>query len=442
MRTPLAIVTALTLFAPITTASADPMTDAYIGAHERCLIEMDQPAGGAFVAPFEFEGERYTLVLKEHSVRAPGFRVLVDDGTGVLKETPPAPVSTYRGQVLELPGSSVTALRTAAGLTARVVRAGHDDAWAIQPASDFEAGRPAHEHIVYSSADLLPMPFGCNAILMQDDRPIVGNTPKAARGGTLKVAQIGWDVDYEAFLELGSVGAATTKVEGIILDVNTIYERDVSVRHEIVEIVVRTSAATNPYTSNLDSVLLPEISSEWLSAPLNTVERDLVHLLTGRDINNNNVIGVAYVDRTCSQTSGIGASENLSNTLTQTGLVAHELGHNWSARHCNGDGDCRIMCSSIGGCDGLGTPNFGPVAIASITNKRDSVDCLHDASNCVADFDNDGDVDLGDFGVFGAAFNSMTGDANYDPAADFDNDGDVDLGDFGVFGAEFGQTGC
>ena len=61
---------------------------------------------------------------------------------------------------------------------------------------------------------------------------------------------------------------------------------------------------------------------------------------------------------------------------------------------------------------------------------------------CLADLDSDGDVDLGDFGLFGAAFGSASGDANYDPAADLDNDGDVDLGDFGLFGAEFGRTDC
>ncbi len=61
---------------------------------------------------------------------------------------------------------------------------------------------------------------------------------------------------------------------------------------------------------------------------------------------------------------------------------------------------------------------------------------------CGADFDGDGDVDLGDFGVFGAAFNSATGDMNYSENADFDADGDVDLGDFGVFGAQFGRSDC
>ncbi|GAB4553800.1 MAG: hypothetical protein Tsb0013_16260 [Phycisphaerales bacterium] len=63
-------------------------------------------------------------------------------------------------------------------------------------------------------------------------------------------------------------------------------------------------------------------------------------------------------------------------------------------------------------------------------------------NDCTADFDNDGDVDLGDFGIFGGAFGSVAGDANYDPGADFDNDGDVDLGDFGIFGGEFGRGDC
>ncbi|MEM1422516.1 MAG: proprotein convertase P-domain-containing protein [Planctomycetota bacterium] len=63
-------------------------------------------------------------------------------------------------------------------------------------------------------------------------------------------------------------------------------------------------------------------------------------------------------------------------------------------------------------------------------------------SVCLGDFDKDGDVDLGDFGVFGGAFGSSAGDAAYDGRADFDTDGDVDLGDFGVFGGEFGRADC
>ncbi len=61
---------------------------------------------------------------------------------------------------------------------------------------------------------------------------------------------------------------------------------------------------------------------------------------------------------------------------------------------------------------------------------------------CAADFDGNGEVNLGDFGVFGAAFGSAIGDANYNADADFDGSGEVNLGDFGVFGSEFGRTDC
>ncbi len=56
-----------------------------------------------------------------------------------------------------------------------------------------------------------------------------------------------------------------------------------------------------------------------------------------------------------------------------------------------------------------------------------------------ADFDNDGDVDLGDFGFFQACFNGPNRGypATECHAADFDNDGDVDLTDFARFQACF-----
>jgi hypothetical protein len=61
---------------------------------------------------------------------------------------------------------------------------------------------------------------------------------------------------------------------------------------------------------------------------------------------------------------------------------------------------------------------------------------------CAADFNGDGQVDGADFGVFGAAFGSSTGDANFNAAADFNADGQIDGADFGSFGAEFGRTDC
>ncbi|GAB4548148.1 MAG: hypothetical protein Tsb0013_08530 [Phycisphaerales bacterium] len=92
---------------------------------------------------------------------------------------------------------------------------------------------------------------------------------------------------------------------------------------------------------------------------------------------------------------------------------------------------------------GFSPTSAGPfeVTITGFEPCSDPVGCPVQ-NTCLGDFDNDGDVDLGDFGFFGAAFDSVIGDPNYNEAADFDNDGDVDLGDFGAFGMDFTRTDC
>ena len=63
-------------------------------------------------------------------------------------------------------------------------------------------------------------------------------------------------------------------------------------------------------------------------------------------------------------------------------------------------------------------------------------------STCSGDFDGDGVVDLGDFGLFGSVFGTSSGDDLWDPRADFNGDGDIDLGDFGAFAQDFGRSDC
>mgnify|MGYP001794820046 CR=1 FL=1 len=84
--------------------------------------------------------------------------------------------------------------------------------------------------------------------------------------------------------------------------------------------------------------------------------------------------------------------------------------------------------------------NFSDCAFAVAIITLDA-----DTGGCPADFDNDGDVDLGDFGAFGIDFNRSDCDPATNPCnGDFNGDGDVDLGDFGFFGSVFSTdlSGC
>jgi len=54
------------------------------------------------------------------------------------------------------------------------------------------------------------------------------------------------------------------------------------------------------------------------------------------------------------------------------------------------------------------------------------------------DIDGDGDVDLADLSLLLAAYNTCTGDANFNPAADLDGDGCVDLADLSILLSNYG----
>jgi len=372
---------------------ADLLADElFLGDYTLTEIDVPEDRPEAFQTQFEFEGEVYTLDLEKHSVRAPGYRVLVDDGQGPLREVAPPPVSTYRGEVVEIPGSIASLSITESGVDVQIAFPGQEnEPWAIQPVSDVDPTQPADLHVAYTTEDMLPTPYECGV----DHLPGIEHkpAPQAPAGPNprldiVSLTELAWDVDFPAFQELGgSVNNAIAEVEGITNDVTEVYERDVAITYEITTTIVRTSSGADPYTSGEISVFINQVQAEWgPGGPQQDVQRDLVHVLTGRDLRSGGFTGVIGVAPTlgsvCSIALGFAISENLSNSFSETGLVAHEMGHNWSSPHCdqapNISNPCNIMCSGLGGCNGLGQPNFGPGSIAFIENHRDSRGCLDD----------------------------------------------------------------
>ena len=76
------------------------------------------------------------------------------------------------------------------------------------------------------------------------------------------------------------------------------------------------------------------------------------------------------------------------------------------------------------------------VSIANPDQRDTDYDSL--GNLCDADYDNNNDVALADFGALRAAFGSSVGDAAYSEHIDTDDSGDVGLGDFGLLRAQFG----
>lgn len=329
--------------------------------------------------PVVLGGGVYTLELTPSSVRSPDFRLLVDDGSGNLVQTPAPVEQTYRGRVVEIPGSRVAA-SIGEHMTAQVIfNDDPDDGWYIQPLADVLDGVPADVYVVYPGLATRATGHSCGGALEHAEHDGFSDIDLQAgspRGTTIHTAEVAYDADYQFYQLNGSSQNNTiADIENIQNGINTIYERDCDVTFVITEIIVRTSSGSNPYTSNSAETLLNQFRSHWL-ANHTGVHRDLAHLMTGRSINGS-VIGIAWLSTVCTNNGfGLSQSRFTGNYNSRISLTAHEMGHNFSAPHCDGQSQCHIMCSGLGGCNGLGLPDFGVSAsgIASYAASRGCVD--------------------------------------------------------------------
>ncbi|MFO0872557.1 MAG: M12 family metallo-peptidase [Phycisphaerales bacterium] len=351
--------------------------------------------------PEEFEAivmlgdEPVTMQLYRRSLRSPGARLLVDHGGGNVDTPPLPPHRTYRGTIVGEPGAGVACSLVDGALTAIVERA-DGTRWHIEPLANLLPGAPAGPHVSYRAEDVIGSGGLCGNDFFKlgkadrahkhaDDK---GGDEGGIAGGTKYLAEIGFDADFEFFQKnMSSVTATVTDIETVMNQVDFIYDRDVDINYEFTTFVVRDTAS-DPYTTTVAGDLLCEFRTTWNAAPENQIQREVAHLFTGKNLDGT-IIGIGWTGVVCNETgTDCGAFGNLAYSLVESKFVGasfnervalscHELGHNWGAAHCDGQGDCHIMCSVLGGCDGIAGTNlkFGTPEVADIVAYRNSVSC-------------------------------------------------------------------
>lgn len=363
------------MFALLTTLAlaAAPQAVDPIGSLQRLSVPTNPE--GLVVIAVELDGQPADLVLERHSLRAGDFQLMVSRPDGSLVSMPAPRPNTWRGSVPGWPESMVTATINHEGLAAIVSDHATDREWQIQPA----AGLPAGTYSVARTSDL-PDPGGVCGVTNELSIEEPGGGPATGNLGTgLQLCEIAFDADFEFYQRNGSsVSATVDDIERIMNRVDTIYVRDTDVTFQLTGIVVRSNSA-DPYTSSDAGTLLTQFRNHW-NSNFTGIRRDLAHLFTGRNINGG-TIGIAYLGVVCSGSNGYGLSESrfTANLTNRTGLTAHEVGHNFNSNHCDGNGDCRIMCSGLGGCNN-DVSRFGNQSANGIRNYAISRACLLDLS--------------------------------------------------------------
>ncbi|MEM7247897.1 MAG: LamG-like jellyroll fold domain-containing protein [Acidobacteriota bacterium] len=341
-RTTAACVLLVSLSLPVVASPGDAI------ATFDLVVPDDRPETFALELPLD--GRLSSIQLERHSLRGPGFRVRLHDASGYREVTPP-PLSSYRGRLVDDPDSLVVGYLTEGGFHGQVMQQGRQTRW-IEPTVgglhslrlDSVTGSPDTGGVV-PDLELDPTPVGS----------------PAGAACTLQLAQIAFDVDFPYFEDRGSsVPDTVANVEMHLLAVEENYARDVLITYELVDIVIRTAPF---YMPDEDNGLLVLFRDEWRANHAD-VERDITHLMTGQPAPG--LAGLAYVSVVCADNWHYGWSVNSS------GVVSHEIGHNWSSGHCHDTAPCNNMC---GACLYIG-PNTGAI----IGRHRDSRDCLDEVA--------------------------------------------------------------
>lgn len=340
MVAPSALAQVQTSNAPMTRLEQDTARALNVVRASVIEMEIEGAPGSSASAHFSMDGENHLLLLEPHSNRSENFQVLKDIGNGELVEVTPDVLRTYRGQVLDIPGATVTAGWQEDGLYAEISMPDGTSRW-IEPVGLHIEGATQNSHAVYRGADVIAVENGCGvdesfrqeSQAFADSTASLGDEPKIAFGSALLVAELACDADFEYFQDWGSVAGVQNRIETVINGINGQYESEVGVTHEITTIIVRTNAA-DPYTSNNANTLLTQFQIEWNSNQ-GGVQRDVAHLFTGRNIIGG-TIGIAFLGVICNLglAYGLVESDCCGGFAVTTDLSAHELGHNWNADHC------------------------------------------------------------------------------------------------------------
>lgn len=328
---------------------------------------------------FRTQSGTLTFLLRDHDVRSAGFQVPKQVAGGAYVPHAPAPGSTLRGVVIELPGAVVAASDLPEGLTAFVLDPGGTDLL-ITPQGTLD-GAPSPVHVLTrweggGAEERAPWSFG--DVGLTHDPLLLGGGEDCALEGFC-VADLALDTDFLTFQEEGSVDRVVDVVEGILNMANLRYEDRLAIRHRITAVVVRTSQADDPYNpavpicgvdafgNPLPCPPLSRMTIAWTAPGRPNVARDSLHLFTKSP--RAGVDGEGIEGGMCSSSQGRSYSRYRGLVCVGLGTAIHEIGHVWGASH-----SCGIM--SVGGSDCI--EPFCTISLGQITAKRNSIDgtCL------------------------------------------------------------------
>lgn len=329
-----------------------------------------------------------------------------DEGNTRVVRTPP--VGIYQGQLAGQPGSDVRLVATDDLLRGYIRTEG--DWYFIDPLRRFARTGNGEQHgvgqvVLYRDRDVRAgAEIACGSghahriaerLILDTDglKQIPASGPTRNHNDSLWQADIATDADFEY---TSSVANPATEIAGIVNVADGIYEAEHDITFRL-RFQGFWNFANDPYSTSDAEDLLDQFRNYW-NANRSDVRRNVAHLFTGRNLNGT-MAGIAFTGVVCRFANfAYGLSEDQGFLALDQRLFAHEVGHNFNARHDNeispplvagcATGIGEIMCSAL--------RFFGPNTFSAISENavRGWTNANNSCLGCLVDQDCDLDCTL------------------------------------------------
>ena len=280
--------------------------------------------------------------MEFYSNRGPNFEVWQQKDDGTFETLTVPIVGTYIGTLKGVPGSTVSALRFDSGIV--YYRATFEDGsewWSNGYATRMSCNAARNAE---SRQD-------CSAPALKYPTFVA---PAGGAGSNIYGAELGIDLPYHQFSGVHDkdVLSALSVIEYSVNSMNTLYLKEAGIKHEIGRVILRASAAQDPYFAERLPTPPCASTNSCVAGQNNYARLDVLtdqwnNILPGPKTHNLALVynnfnaydgfggGVANLGQVGNPR---GYSSNDSDRVSDLSIVGrHELGHNWGVVHYEGN---------------------------------------------------------------------------------------------------------